>query len=227
MPHDHHGHDHAHHHHADPAERGFAPGVALNLGFVLLEGAAGLFAGSMALLADAAHNLSDVLGLLLAWGAVRLARRRPGGRRTYGWHRGTILAALGNAVLLLLAVGAIATEAVQRLVAPAPVATGLMLWVAAAGIAVNLGTALLFARGRAADLNRRGAYLHMLADAGVSAGVVVGALLIDATGWAWVDPVLGLGIAGVILVGTWGLLREAMDLAMDAVPPGIDPVAVG
>src|SRR4051812_46087710 len=165
MPHDHHGHDHAHHHHADPAERGFALGIALNLGFVLLEAAAGLLAGSMALLADAAHNLSDVLGLLLAWGAVRLARRQPGGRRTYGWPRGTILAALANAMRLLVAVGAIAVESAQRLLAPARVATGVMLWVAAAGVLVNSGTALLFAQGRHSALNRRGAYLHMLADA--------------------------------------------------------------
>jgi cobalt-zinc-cadmium efflux system protein len=229
-----HAHHHGHHHHGHgghqhgprPEERGFAAGVTLNLGFVLLEAAAGLLAGSLALLADAAHNLSDVLGLLLAWGAVRLARRQPGGRRTYGWHRGTILAALANAMLLLVAVGAIALESVQRLLEPAPVATGFMLWVAAVGVLVNAGTALLFARGRHADLNRRGAYLHMLADAGVSAGVVAAALLINATGWAWIDPVLGLGIAAVILISTWGLLRESVDLAMDAVPAGIDPAEV-
>jgi cobalt-zinc-cadmium efflux system protein len=227
QPHAHHHHQHGGHQHgAGPAERGFATGIALNLGFVLVEAAAGVVAGYMALLADAAHNLSDVLGLLLAWGAVRLARRQPGGRRTYGWHRGTILAALANAMLLLVAVGAIGTESVQRLLDPVPVAAGFMLWVAMAGVLVNAGTALLFARGRHADLNRRGAYLHMLADAGVSVGVVVGALLIDATGWAWIDPVLGLGVAAVILIGTWGLLREAADLAMDAVPPGIDPAAV-
>ncbi|MCO6415381.1 cation diffusion facilitator family transporter [Siccirubricoccus sp. KC 17139] len=227
--HDHTGRGHAHHghhHHAAPGEEGFALGTALNLGFVLVEAAAGLAAGSMALLADAAHNLSDVLGLLLAWGAARLAQRAPAGRRTYGFRRGTILAALGNAVLLLVAVGAIGAEAVRRLWDPAPVAAGWMLWVAAAGILVNGGSALLFARGREADLNRRGAYLHLLADAGVSAGVVVGALVIGWTGWAWVDPLLGLAIAGVILAGTWGLLRESMDLAMDVVPPGIEPAAV-
>ncbi|MCB4823250.1 cation diffusion facilitator family transporter [Roseicella aerolata] len=223
-----HGHDHGHpHHHGPvPGERGFVPAIALNLGFVGLEAAAGIIGGSLALLADAGHNLSDVLGLLLAWGAVRLARRLPSGRRTYGFHRGTILAALGNAMLLLVAVGAIMLESVRRLVEPEPVAAGLMLWVAAAGIVVNAGTALLFARGREADLNRRGAYLHMVADAGVSAGVVAGALLIQATGWLWVDPVLGLLIAGVILAGTWGLLRDSVDLAMDAVPRGIDPEAV-
>src|SRR4051812_34835069 len=223
-----HGHGHAHHQHGPrPEERGFALGVSLNLGFVVLEVAAGLVASSMALLADAGHNLSDVLGLVLAWVAVRLSRRLPSRRRTYGFHRASILAALANAMLLLVAVGAIALESVQRLLEPEPVATGWMLWVAAAGILVNGGTALLFARGREADINRRGAYLHMVADAGVSAGVVAGALLIQATGWLWVDPVLGLVIAGVILVGTWGLLRESVDLAMDAVPPGIDPAAVG
>ena len=230
MPHDHHhhhhGHEHDHAHGPAPGERGFALGVSLNLGFVVLELVAGLVAGSMALLADAGHNLSDVLGLVLAWVAVRLARRLPGGRRTYGWHRGTILAALGNAMLLLVAVGAIALESVQRLVAPAPVATGFMMGVAAAGILVNGATALLFAKGREADINRRGAYLHMVADAAVSAGVVAGGLLIRLTGWHWVDPVVGLVIAGVILVGTWGLLREAIDLAMDAVPRGIEPEAV-
>ncbi|MFC7476506.1 cation diffusion facilitator family transporter [Dankookia sp. GCM10030260] len=225
--HDDHGHGHAHHQHGPrPEERGFALGVSVNLGFVVLEVVAGLVAGSMALLADAGHNLSDVLGLVLAWVAVRLARRLPSRRRTYGFHRGTILAALANAMLLLVAVGAIALESIQRLLEPEPVATGWMLWVAAVGILVNGGTALLFMRGREADLNRRGAYLHMVADAGVSAGVVVGALLIQATGWTWVDPVLGLVIAGVILVGTWGLLRESTDLAMDAVPAAIDPAAV-
>jgi cobalt-zinc-cadmium efflux system protein len=222
-----HGHGHGHAHGPAPGERGFALGVSLNLGFVALEVVAGLIAGSLALLADAGHNLSDVLGLVLAWVAVRLARRLPGGRRTYGWHRGTILAALANAMLLLVAVGAIALESVRRLMEPAPVATGFMMAVAAAGILVNGGTALLFARGREEDINRRGAYLHMMADAGVSAGVVLGGLLIRLTGWDWVDPAAGLVIAAVILIGTWGLLRESVDLAMDMVPRGIDPEAVG
>lgn len=223
-----HGHDHGHHGHAHaaPGERGFATGVALNLGFTALEAAAGLLAGSLALLADAGHNLSDVLGLLLAWAAARLARRAPSPRRSYGWHRSTILAALGNAMLLLVAVGAILLESGRRLLEPEPVATGMMLWVAAAGVVVNLGTALLFARGRHEDLNRRGAYLHMLADAGISLGVVVGAVLIGLTGWLWLDPALGITIALVILVGTWGLLRESLALAMDAVPSTIDPAAV-
>ncbi len=225
------GHHHHHHHgpgghahaHGADHERGFALGIGLNGGFVLLEAMAGLIAGSVALLADAGHNLSDVLGLLVAWIAARLARRPPSARRTYGWHRGTILAALANAMLLLVAVGAIALESARRLSQPEAIATGWMLWVAATGIVVNAATALLFMRGREKDLNRRGAYLHMVADAGVSFGVVLGALIIGATGWAWVDPVLGLVIAGVILAGTWGLLRDSIDMAMDTVPAGTDP----
>ena len=222
----HHGHGHHHRHGPQAGERGFVPAIALNLGFVVIEVLTGLLAGSMALVADAGHNLSDVLGLGLAWAAARLARRPASPRRTWGFHRGTILAALANAVLLLVAVGAIAVESVHRLLAPAPVATGWMLWVALAGVAVNAATALLFARGREADLNRRGAFLHLAADAAVSLGVVLGALLIGATGWLWIDPVLGLLIAGVILVSGWDLLREATDLAMDAVPAGIDPEQV-
>ncbi len=227
--HSHHGHDHGrhgHHHGPAPSERGFALGVWLNLGYVAVEAAAGLWAGSLALLADAGHNLSDVLGLLLAWGAARMARRVPTPRRSYGWRRASILAALGNAVLLLVAVGALGLEAVGRLRQPEPVAAGAMLWVAVVGVAVNGGTALLFMRGREHDLNRRGAFLHMVADAGVTVGVILAALAIAATGWDWLDPAIALAIAAVILIGTWGLLRDATDLAMDAVPPGIDPAAV-
>ena len=225
MAHGHQHHGHAHQHgYADA--RGFAPGIAFNLAFTVLEVVAGFYAGSMALLADAGHNLSDVLGLILAWVAVVLARRRPTTRRSYGWHKGTILAALGNAVLLLLAVGGIVAEAVERLLHPAPVVTGIMLWVAVAGVVVNAATALLFLRGREQDLNRRGAFLHMAADAAVSLAVVVGALVLEATGWLWVDPALGLLVAVVILLGGWGLLKEAMGLAMDMVPRGVDPVKV-
>ncbi len=220
MPHDHHSHA--------PADfgRAFAIGIALNAGYVVLETVFGIFSGSLALLADAGHNLSDVLGLLLAWGAAWLAKRRPTAFRTYGFKRGPILASLANAVILLIAIGAIAVEAVQRLIAPEPVATGTIIWVAAAGVLVNGGTAWLFMSGRHADLNIRGAFLHMAADAGVTVGVIVAAILIQYTGWQWLDPATSLAIAGVILVGTWGLLRDSVNLAMDAVPPGIDPAEV-
>jgi len=231
MPHDDAGHGHHHHHHhhhraPDDHGRAFAIGVALNLGYVAVEAMAGVLVGSLALLADAGHNLSDVLGLLLAWGAASLARRAPTVRRTYGLRRASVLAALANGALLLVATGAIAWEATRRLLAGgAAIETDLVLWVAAIGIAVNLGTALLFLRGRA-DLNIRAAFLHMLADAAVTAGVIVAALAQAATGWLWLDPVTSLVIASVILAGTWGLLREAFDLALDAVPAGIDPAAV-
>jgi cobalt-zinc-cadmium efflux system protein len=180
----------------------------------------------MALLADAGHNLGDVLGLALAWGAAWLSRRRPTPRRTYGWRRSSILAALANAALLLVAVGAIGVESVRRLAEPAPVAAGTVLAVASLGIAVNLGTALLFRRGRERDLNLRGAFLHMLADAAVTAGVILAALLVGWTGWLWLDPLTGLAIALVILAGTWGLLRDAVNLALDAVPENVDRDAV-
>jgi cobalt-zinc-cadmium efflux system protein len=206
--------------------RAFAVGVAINLGFVVVEVLAGLLAGSLALLSDAAHNLGDVLGLLLAWGAGQLALRPRSARRTYGLRRGTILAALANAVLLLLAVGAIASEAIRRLGHPAPVAGMPVILVAAVGVVVNGATALLFRRDRHRDLNVRGAFLHMAADAGVSLGVVVGGLIIRTAGWTWLDPALSLAIGVVIAAGTWGLLRESLDLAMDAVPAGIDPVRV-
>jgi cobalt-zinc-cadmium efflux system protein len=223
MAHDHH---HAHDHGAKDYSRAFALGVTLNLGFVLIEAVFGFLAGSVALVADAGHNLSDVLGLLLAWGAARLSVLKPTRRRTYGFRRSSILAALLNALVLLAAVGAIVWEALQRLIEPAPVATGTVVWVAAVGIAINTGTALLFLSGRKDDLNIRGAFLHMAADAVVSLGVVVAALGIMATGWLWLDPLTGLVIAVVITLGTWGLLREAVDLALDAVPSGIDREAV-
>ena len=222
MPHDHARHDHA------PADfgRAFAIGVALNTAYVALETIFGLLSGSLALLADAGHNLSDVLGLLLAWGAAWLAKRRPTASRTYGYKRGPILASLANAVILLIAVGAIAVEAIQRLMTPEPVVTGTIIWVAAAGVLVNGGAAWLFMSGRHHDINIRGAFLHMAADAGVTVGVIVAALVIQATGWQWLDPATSLAIAAVILVGTWGLLRDSVNLAMDAVPPGIDPAEV-
>jgi len=217
------GHAHAHSHAPTDFGRSFAIGIALNLGYCVVEAVFGLLAGSLALLADAGHNLSDVLGLLLAWGAASLARRGPTPRRTYGYKASSILAALGNAALLLVAVGAIAWEAILRLFQPEPVATGMMLWVAAVGVLVNGGTAWLFASGRKSDVNVRGAFLHMVADAGVTVGVIAAALLIGWTGWLWLDPALSLAIAVVILVGTWGLLKDSVNLAMGAVPEDIDP----
>lgn len=228
MTHDHsHGHDHEHgglgHSHA-PASFGkaFAIGIALNTIYVVLEATFGLFSGSLALLADAGHNLSDVFGLVIAWIAAWLASKPPSGRKTYGYKRAPILASLANAVILLIAIGAIVWEAVRRLVDPQPVASETILWVAVVGLFVNTGTALLFMSGRKGDLNIKGAFLHMAADAGVTAGVIVAALLIMWTGWEWLDPAISLVIAAVILIGTWGLLRDSVKLAMDAVPPGID-----
>ena len=224
-----HGHGHGHHHHAHgPASfgRAFAIGTTANLLFVFVEAAAGLLGGSMALVADAGHNLGDVLGLAMAWAAAVLARRGPSGRYTYGWGSSSILAALLNALLLLGAMGAIAVEAVGRFFHPASAPAGMMMLVAAAGILVNGGTALLFARGRTGDLNLRGAFLHMLADAVVSAGVVLAGLLIALTGQDWIDPAVSLVIVGVIGAGTWGLLRDSLDMSLHAAPAGIDPEAV-
>lgn len=219
-------HDHHHHHHAADYGRAFALGIALNTVFVVIEGGFGFALGSLALLADAGHNLSDVLGLVLAWTAEVLGRRASTPRRTYGLRRSSIIAALANAVLLLVAVGGIAREAWLRLSTPQPPPESTLIWVAAVGIVINLGTALLFLRGSKHDLNIRGAFLHMAADAAVSLGVVVAGIVMMRTGWGWIDPAVGLVIAGVILIGTWGLLRESLDLALDAVPRGIDPEAV-
>jgi cobalt-zinc-cadmium efflux system protein len=227
--HDHHDHGHGHHGHSHaPADFGlaFAVGAGINLAFVLAEFAAGVLSGSLALLADAGHNLADVAGLLLAWGAVVMAKRPATARRTYGLRKGTILASLANAGLLLAGVGAVAWEAVQRFADPQPVQTGWMAAVAALGVVINTATALMFMRGRKDDLNLRGVYLHMAADAGVSAGVVVAALVIAYTGWLWLDPAVTLVVLAVIVAGTWGLLRDSLDLALDAAPRGIDPAAV-
>jgi len=202
--------------------RAFAVGVALNLAFVLTKAAMEVIAGSVALLADAGHNLSDVLGLLLAWGASVLARRLPSERRTYGLRRSTTLAALLNALLLLVAFGALAWEAMRRFGQAHPVAGEVVIWTAAVGIAINTATALLFRRGRERDLNVRGAFLHMAADAGVSLGVVLAGVAIVLTGRPWIDPLVTLAIVAVILVGTWGLLRDSVNLALDAVPRGVD-----
>jgi cobalt-zinc-cadmium efflux system protein len=224
--HDHghgHGHGHAHGHApADGHERAFAIGIGLNLIFVAAEAGFGFYADSVALLADAGHNLSDVLGLCAAWAAVRLAKAAPSKKFTYGFKGSTILAALTNALLLLVALGAIALEAVQRLAQPAPVEGLTVAAIAALGIAVNGGTAWLFARGRKGDINVRAAFAHMAADAIVSAGVVVSGLVIWRFGWVWVDPAVSLVIAVLIFWQTWGLLRESVEMSLDAVPRAID-----
>jgi cobalt-zinc-cadmium efflux system protein len=243
-PHDHdhdHDHDHAaeadgghghHHHHghhhpsAGAMNRAFAIGIALNTLFVAAEVAAGVWAGSLALLADAGHNLSDVLALILAWGAAVLARRAPAGQRTYGLRKGTILASLANAVMLLVAVGAIVSESVHRLATPGTVQTGLVMLTAGLGVIINSATAALFFRGSHGDLNVRGAFLHMAGDAAVSLAVVAGAFVMSRTGLLWIDPVLGMAIGAVIVIGAWGLLKESFDLALDAAPKGIDVGAV-
>ncbi|HLW67742.1 MAG TPA: cation diffusion facilitator family transporter [Gemmataceae bacterium] len=217
---------HDHQHGAPDYNRAFAIGVGLNLGFALLEAGFGLWAGSLALLADAGHNFSDVLGLLLAWGANYLTGRPPTARRTYGLRRSSILAALLNAALLLVVIGGIGWEAIQRFARPAAVSGLTIIGVAAAGVVVNGATALLFMAGRKRDLNVRGAFLHMAADAGVSAAVVVAGLVIQFTGWHWVDPAASLLVVFAIAAGTWGLLRESVDLSLDAVPAGIDIAAV-
>ena len=219
---------HDHHHHgprglaAGQFDRAMAIGVVLNVVFVAVELAAGFLAGSLALVADAGHNAGDVVGLLLAWGAAWLSRRPPSRRYTWGLGRATIFAALANAALLLVACGAIVWEAWHRLQDPEPVAGPTVIVVAAVGVVINTLTALLFIRGHA-DANVRGAFLHMAADAAVSAGVVVAGIVIAATGLGWIDPVVSIVIAVVIVVGTWGLFRESLELALDAVPRGFDP----
>lgn len=221
-----HAHHHEHHHAPKRFGVAFAVGAALNLGLVLAEVTFGFLSNSVALVSDGVHNLSDVLGLLLAWAGSWLATRQPSDRRTYGYRRASILAALANAALLLTATGGLIVEAVQRLFDAQPVASDTVLWVASVAIAVNLGTALLFMRGRESDINIRGAFLHLMADAVVSLGVVIAALLISKTGWLWLDPVASLGVALVVLASGWGLMRSALDLALDAVPPGVDRSAV-
>ena len=218
-----HDNDHGGHSHA-PASFGtaFAIGTALNAGFVAAQVFYGLAAHSVALLADAVHNFGDVLGLLIAWGASILAKRHPTQARTYGWGRSTILASLTNAVVLMLGCGAISVEAIRRFNDTAPVGGSTVMWVAALGIVINGATALLFMKGRKGDLNVKGAFLHMAADAGVSAGVVVAGLLITLTGWHWLDPVTSLLIVAVITISSWSLLRDSANLALDAVPEGID-----
>ncbi|MEZ4474946.1 MAG: cation diffusion facilitator family transporter [bacterium] len=218
---------HAHHHQsASGGRRAFGLSVALNVAFVVVEIIFGVLAGSIALLADAAHNIGDVLGLLFAWLAERLAARSPAGQRTYGLAKTTVLAALANAVLILVAVGGVAWEAIVRLAAPPAVDGPVITLVAAIGVGINTASALLFRQSAGNDANRRGAYLHLLADAAVSAGVVVVGVLVWVTGWRILDPLISLGIGVVILKTAWGLLREAFDLATDAAPAHVDVQAV-
>jgi cobalt-zinc-cadmium efflux system protein len=228
MPHDHahSGHNHGHSHTPPSNNAAFAIGVTLNLGFVVAEVVYGLSAHSLALLSDAGHNLSDVFGLLIAWGAIHIGKSLPTKHRTYGFRRSSILAALINAILLLIVVGAITWEAIGRIFHPEAVAGSTMIWVAAAGVVINTITALMFMAGREHDLNIKGAFVHMAGDAAVSLGVVVIGFAIRATGWQWLDPAVSILIGGVIVWNTWGLLRESINLAMDGVPSGIDPHAV-
>jgi cobalt-zinc-cadmium efflux system protein len=211
-----------HTHHLRSYNRAFAIGVLLNVLFVALEAGYGVRAGSLALIADAGHNLSDVLSLLLAWGAALLATKAATEKRTYGFRKVTIIASFASAVFLMVALGGITWEAVGRFIHPKPVEGMTVITVAAIGVVINALTAALFLSGRKDDLNIRGAFLHMAADAGVSLGVVVAGILITATGWLSIDPVISLLIVAVILVGTWSLLRESMNLVIDAVPEHID-----
>ena len=215
-----------HHHVPANFDRAFAVGVALNLAFVGVEAFYGFAVNSLALLADAGHNLGDVAGLVLAWMAIWLARRGSSQQRTYGFGRASIMASLTNAIVLLVGVGAIAWEAVLRLPHPQPVAGDTVMWVAAIGIAVNAGTAAMFMAGSKSDLNIRGAFLHMAADAAIALGVVVAAFIMSRTGWLWLDPAVSFGICVLIAVGTWGLFHESLNLALDAVPIGVDRAAV-
>jgi cobalt-zinc-cadmium efflux system protein len=221
------GHDHSHQGQG-PAryDRAFAIGIALNLAFVAAEFVFGIVSQSLALIADAGHNLSDVAGLLIAWLAAWLVRKPPTMQRTYGYRRASILAALVNAALLIAAVGWIVAEAVQRFFMPQPVASTTVIAVAAIGVAVNGATAFLFLRGRHDDINIQGAFLHMAADAAVSLGVVAAGVLILLTNWLWLDPAISIAIAAVMLWSTWGLARDAVNLSLDMVPPKIDRMAV-
>ena len=221
-----HGHGHGHSHGPPSLDRAFAIGIAINTVFVVVEAFYGWRADSLALLADAGHNLGDVLGLVLSWAGAFAGRLAPDGRHTYGWKRASILAAFANSLLLLVAIGSLAWAAIGRLAAPAPIDAGIVMVVAAIGIVVNGATALLFLRDRHGDLNARGAFLHMAADAAVSAGVVIAAALTLRLGWTWLDPAVTLAIALVILIGTWSLFSDSLHLMFDGVPPSIDLDAV-
>lgn len=221
-----HNHDHSHPHRPADFTRALAVGIALNLGFTIAEATFGILSHSLALVSDAGHNLSDVLGLALAWTAARLAAQPATARLTYGFRRSTILASLVNAVVLLVVVGGLIWEAIGRLREPQPVASGTVIAVAAVGILVNGVSALLFFSGRRRDLNVRGAFLHLAADAGVSFGVVLAGIAMRMSGLAWIDPAVALAIAAIIALGTWGLFRESLRLTMDAVPEQIAPSEV-
>jgi cobalt-zinc-cadmium efflux system protein len=220
----HHNHSHTHEQNFNQA---FLIGIILNVIYIVVEIIYGIIINSMALLADAGHNFSDVLGLLLAWGASYLAKTASTEKRTYGMRKSTILAALFNAIILMIAVGAITIEAVRKLIYPEPVQGQTMMIVAGIGFIINAITALLFMKGREKDLNIKGAFLHMAADAGVSLGVVIAGFIILLTGWLWVDPIIGIVIVIVITLGTWGLLKESFHLSMDAVPREINLKQVG
>lgn len=213
---------HEHHKHEVDYNSIFAFGIVLNVGFIVVEVVFGLLAGSLALLADAGHNLSDVIGLILAWGGTYLATLKRTEKRTYGWKKASILAALVNSVILFIAIGGIGLEAVKRFFNPEPVAGVTVIIVAAVGVVINSVTALLFIKGRKHDINIRGAFLHMAADAAVSLGVVIAGIGIYLTGWYLLDPVVSFVIAGVILFGTLGLFRDSFNMTMDAVPVGLD-----
>jgi len=216
-------HDHTHHHHEiNNYNRSFSIGIALNIIFVIIEVIYGLAADSLALIADAGHNLSDVMSLLLAWGAYYLSKKHPTKKRTYGLRKVTIMASLLSAVLLFVALGGIAWEALERLSSPKPVEGFIIIIVAAIGVLINTATALLFVKGQKHDLNIRAAYLHMAADAAISLGVVIAGVAILITGWLWLDPLISLFIVIVILLSTWGLLRNSIDLSIDAVPDEIE-----
>lgn len=225
MPHQHH-HHHSHDHGLSNYNRAFIVGITLNVGFVGVEALYGFLTNSLSLLADAGHNLSDVLGLGLAFVASWLVRLRPTQRYTYGLRRSSILAALFNAIFLMVAMGAIAWEAIRRFNHPLPVSGGTMIGVALIGIVINGVTAMMFMSGRERDLNIQGAFLHMAGDTLVSVGVVLAGIAIQVTGWLWFDPVVSLIIVAVIVIGTWNLLRDSVNLALDAVPAGINPQAV-
>src|SRR5215467_11321004 len=220
------GHGHGHSHGPASYGRAFAIGVTLNLLIVAAELVFGYLANSLSLISDAAHNFTDVIGLLLAWGGAWLAARQPTARYTYGFRRASILAALGNAALLLVATGGILIEAFHRFQNPEPIATGTVMAVAALGILINGATAVMFMSGRKDDLNIKGAFLHMVGDAGVSLGVVLGAALLSATGWLWLDPAISVVIALAILLSSWGLARDSVNLALDAIPREINHEAV-